>query len=245
MEKISVWDLPEGDLILKEYLNYNPPHNEYTKRQREETGRDPSETDRGGWRGYNRVYSKYISHLKDQPLKLMEVGTHTGYGLLAWARYFSNASIYSFDTDPKCLKWVNDMITKYPEYEKVNFYPSDSRDSYQWVSLDEKFDIIIDDGDHNPKSQVFTLRAAWPFLKKGGYYFIEDISYRYTNPTCDVVAAEIARLELAGHTAVSYFHKNEGWEKVINNPEVWERYGVTENTPKTAVDFIAVIQKMR
>jgi hypothetical protein len=90
MKILPVFDLPEGDLELKKLLNYNPPLNRYTKSQ-PETGRDPNETDRGGWRGYNRVYSKYIGHLRKEPLKIMEIGANMGYGLLAWAKYFPNS----------------------------------------------------------------------------------------------------------------------------------------------------------
>lgn len=244
MEKISVWDLPESDPELKKYLNFNPADRDNSL-LKPETGRNPNQTDRGGWRGYDRVYTKFLSSLKEEELKIMEVGVLTGFGLLAFARYFKNSEIYGIEKEDKYVNNHLKLFKNYPEFERVKIFYNDSRASYTWVQLDEKFDVIIDDGDHNPKSQVQTLRSAWPYLKKGGYYFMEDISYRYTNPDCSVVANEIYGLERQGHMAVSYYHKNEGWENALNTPEKWARYGITRETPKIAVDFIAVIQKLK
>jgi len=244
MKILPVFDLPEGDLELKKLLNYNPPLNRYTKSQ-PETGRDPNETDRGGWRGYNRVYSKYIGHLRKEPLKIMEIGANHGYGLLAWARYFPNSTIFSLETELKYAKQHNEMLLKHEEYTRVKINYLNSTEPYTWVQLDEMYDIIIDDGSHKPEDQVRTLRFAWPYLKNGGFYFIEDISSRYYDPSCEVVAQEIAVLESQGFPAISYKHENKGWAKILSDPKVWPRYGVTNRTPKKAEDFIAVIEKVK
>lgn len=244
MEKTLVWDLPESDPELKSLLNFNPTHSKYTKKQ-PETGRNPNETDRGGWRGYDKVYSKYISWMKNDPIKLMEVGVLEGYGLLAWSKYFKNAMIYGMEISTAYVKNHNRLLQEYSEFERVKINYSDSTDSYSWLEIDEKFDVIIDDGSHKPDDQVKTLRRAWPYLKKGGFYFIEDISYRYYNPSLEVIAAEIGLVESQGNMVRSYYHKNDGWAKILNNKSTWKKYGVTEDTPKTAIDFITVIQKLR
>lgn len=244
MKILPASDLPEGDLELKQFLNYNPPHNAYTRRQ-PETGRNPDETDRGGWRMYNRVYSKYISYLRNEPIKILEIGGHTGYGWLAWAKYFPKASIYGMEVDKKYSKNYNELLLKYEEYLRVKPFFLSSTDPYSWVEMGETFDIIIDDGSHLPTDQVRTLRQGWNYLNEGGYYFIEDISTRYYNPSADEVAKEILALEVQGYPAVSYSHENTGWAKILANKDVWERYGVTEQTPKKAMDYIAVIHKKK
>ena len=38
------------------------------------------------------------------------------------------------------------------------------------------FDIIIDDGNHDPKYQIKTLKNLFPRLKEGGVYVIEDVN---------------------------------------------------------------------
>lgn len=244
MEKTLVWDLPEGDAELRAVLGHNPHLLHYNMATAHVTGRDPKLTDRAGWRGYNRVYSKYISHLKDDPIKIMEVGVLEGWGLLAWARYFKKASIFGMEIEDKYAKELNRRYSNYEDFERVKVFFSDSTDSYSWLEVDEKFDVIIDDGSHKPKDQVKTLRRAWPYLKKGGYYFIEDISYRYGD-SLSFIEAELSLMISSGNPVTAYYHKNDGWAKILNNKSTWKKYGVTEDTPKTAIDFIAVIQKLR
>merc|ERR1712176_800060 len=40
------------------------------------------------------------------------------------------------------------------------------------------FDIIIDDGDHNPDSQQETLASLWQMVRPGGIYVVEDVRWR-------------------------------------------------------------------
>ena len=240
----SAFSLLQSDLYLKECLNFNPWLKQYTESQ-PETGRNPDETDRGGWRGYDRVYSEYISHLKNSSLNILEIGVHSGYGLLAWARYFANSKVYGGETEFKY--WIpqyNKMIQDYPEFERVKIFEINSTESADWSNSFDNvmFDIIIDDGSHMPADQVLTLRNGWKYLKSGGYYFIEDISSRYTNPSKQYVFDHVRKLEDAKLSRI-YSHVNEGWANILSNREVWDKYGVTDKTPMEFEDYIAVIQK--
>ena len=42
-------------------------------------------------------------------------------------------------------------------------------------NLDNKFDVIIDDGSHESEHILTSLKTLFPRLKTGGYYFIEDL----------------------------------------------------------------------
>ena len=77
--------LSHGDPEIHQYLNYNPSLVNYTSSDIQlSLGRDPSETDRGGWRGYFRVYSKYFSALKNMNpqefLKIYDYNLYEKYG---------------------------------------------------------------------------------------------------------------------------------------------------------------------
>ena len=106
---ISVDTLKKTDKELKSFLNYNPIHNEYTRKQFNSgiPGRNPEETDRGGWRGYDKVYSKYFKSLRKKKLNILEIGINEGYGIYAWQNYFSNSIIYGIDNN-----WNPDIISK-------------------------------------------------------------------------------------------------------------------------------------
>jgi hypothetical protein len=41
--------------------------------------------------------------------------------------------------------------------------------------LGRRFDLIIDDGSHLPQDQASCLLESFPFVRDGGFYFLEDI----------------------------------------------------------------------
>jgi hypothetical protein len=44
------------------------------------------------------------------------------------------------------------------------------------------YDVIVDDGGHNPTMQLQTLAGLWPALKSGGVYIVEDVQTTYLDP---------------------------------------------------------------
>lgn len=242
MKIIPVSEIDDGDPDLKSALNYNPWLFEYTSKQ-PETGRNPLETDRGGWRGYNKVYSKYLSEKKLQKLNILEIGVHSGYGLLSWASYFKNSKITGIEIDISWAVSHHKLLMKHEEYSRVQIKYFNSTKPSEWENnIREKFDIIIDDGSHSPLDQLKTFSIASNYLKSGGVYFIEDISSRYYNPGMEIIFDKLTQLENNGFYVSAYSHKNEGWQKILSDKSIWNKYGVTENTPKIAEDYIAVIK---
>lgn len=239
-------ELHEGDPYLKECLNFNPWHREYTKRQQSVTGRNPNETDRGGWRGYPRVYSKYLWEFKDTAFNLLEIGVHSGYGLLAWTKYFPKVNVTGVEIDINWVKNHLELIKNHEEFNRIKIHYFDSRVKSEWnLNIFESYKVIIDDGSHLPRDQVDTINTTWNLLEPGGFYFIEDISSRYYNPGKELVFDMLEKKMMEGHYVSVYSHKNEGWANILANKEVWPRYGVTEKTPKLAEDYIAVIRKKK
>jgi len=232
--------LPESDSDLKVYLNYNPQHNEYTRRQNIPE-RSPDETDRGGWRGYDRVYTKYLSEVKININDLLEIGIYYGYGLLAWARYFKNSRIYGVDIamSGSQLMEIDTIRHSFPDFNRVNISLSDSTDENMWPFKENQFDIIIDDGDHHPQSQIKTLECGWKYLKNKGYYFIEDVSHRYGEEYISLLHDKL--IELSGENYVSvYSHDNAGL-KYINNKQMMKENRIV--TLSKSTEYIVVIQK--
>ena len=50
-----------------------------------------------------------------------------------------------------------------------------------WKKINQKFDIIVDDGLHNFYSNINFFSISFKYLKKGGVYFIEDVQLKNTN----------------------------------------------------------------
>lgn len=232
--------LPPSDASLKQLLNYNPPLKQYTAKQNF-PGRDPSETDRGGWRGYDRVYTKYLSHKQHQRLNILEIGFLRGYGVLAWQRYFKQSRIYSVDIQmPRHL--LAEYLSQCAMYNvcKSHLHEFDSTDPAGWLAVRKDwFDVIIDDGHHHPDNQIQTLDCAWNHLKSGGLYFIEDISRRYGDDHFERLADKLQDTHNAGHTVSIYSHYNTGLRHLLDR-------GLIKTEPNKYVDateYIAVIEK--
>ena len=137
---------------------------------------------------YTYTYTDLFKPLKDQVTSILEIGLGTlnpeipssfagntqhfdfykpGGSLRVWRDYFPKAQVYGIDIAKDCM---------FSEERIKTFLFDSSEKEYCDYYLDNlEFDIIIDDGNHDPKYQVKTLRNLFPKLKEGGIYIIEDI----------------------------------------------------------------------
>ena len=98
----------------------------------------------------------------------------------------------------------NETHEKYPNVEArvintqdANEALRDLRDSVPLGSVD----VIVDDGLHTWEGQQRTVVSLWPFLRYGGYYFIEDV--QWDNSTHEN-GHPFASTSGVGHTLVTY-----------------------------------------
>jgi hypothetical protein len=138
--------------------------------------------------GYTSTYEHFFTPIRDKVLSILEVGVGSldptvessfagntrlydyykqGGSLRTWRDFFLNAKVYGIDIAEDCR-----IID-----ERIKTFIFDSSDSekcnYELKNLE--FDIIIDDGNHDPKYQIKTLKNLFPLLKDNGFYVIEDI----------------------------------------------------------------------
>jgi len=129
---------------------------------------DIHKTDKG-WRGYLSTYDKYFSPIRDQSLKILEIGIYKGGSLKMWKEYFPKSIIFGIDINNNSIFNENRIICK-----QAN---QGSRKDLQFVvnEIGDNIDIIIDDGSHIMNHQQISLGFLFPFLKPNGFYVIEDI----------------------------------------------------------------------
>ena len=125
---------------------------------------DNNGCDKGYRHGYERVYEPAFRDLRQEPLRLLEIGIYKGASLAAWIDYFPNATVVGIDTfqrvKPKDIPILN--------HTRVEWHRHDST-----TPLDlGHFDIIIDDGLHTHVSQRKTFDNLMP---SASMYFIEDV----------------------------------------------------------------------
>lgn len=122
--------------------------------------------------GYVQQYTHHFESIKDEPLKILELGVREGYSLLMWHDYFLNAQIYGIDNNAegKCPKFF--------DQERITFEIGNQDDELFLSNFNKKFgpfDIIIDDCSHISPLTIRSFEILFPLLKEGGTYVIEDL----------------------------------------------------------------------
>jgi hypothetical protein len=137
---------------------------------------------------YTYTYDELFNNIKYKTTSILEIGLGTlnpsipssfsgntqhfshykpGGSLRVWRDFFSNAQVYGVDIAKDC------MFTE--ERIKTFLFDSAEKEYCDYYLDNLEFDIIIDDGNHDPKYQVKTLKNLFPKLKENGIYIIEDI----------------------------------------------------------------------
>ena len=127
--------------------------------------------------GFSKFYIQNLNNLKKKDIKILEIGSYAGASAAAFAKYFENSKIYCFDVN----------ISKFNFYSKnINVYGLDINNKNSLYKILNKitlqtnsnfFDIIVDDGSHNLSDILFSLNNLFKFVKKGGFYIIEDFKF--------------------------------------------------------------------
>jgi len=125
-------------------------------------------TDKATVHGYLPIYEQYFRNLRDQHISLLEIGIAKGHSLRMWKEYFPHAVIYGLDVNYECQLYSQDRII-------VKIGDSTNLRMIKEFFQNDMFDIIIDDGSHNPMHQIMSYCVSRPKLKTNGMYFIEDI----------------------------------------------------------------------
>jgi hypothetical protein len=121
--------------------------------------------------GYLVHYERHLGHLRNLPIKLLELGVLKGGSLLMWQKYFDKGLIVGVDSATNPLKLLP---------ERIQFYQGSQEDSpfldrVAQECAPDGFDIIIDDAAHIGTLARASFRCLFVrHLKSGGIYVIED-----------------------------------------------------------------------
>jgi hypothetical protein len=128
------------------------------------------------WQGYLQHYDRHFAKLKDQPLRILEIGVQAGGSLEVWAQYFKSATlIIGCDIDPACgaLQYDDPRI-------KVLIGDINTPGTLQSLAtLTDTLDVVIDDGSHHSSDTIRSFVQLFPRLSEEGTYLIEDLHCSY------------------------------------------------------------------
>jgi len=122
-------------------------------------------TDKATYHRYTDFYDRVLCHLRDVPIRMLEIGILNGASLLMWDEYFLFAKIYGVDIHPY----------SYLDSSKISTIVANQEEQEQLLSLPEDLDVIIDDGGHTMLQQQLTFKIMFQKLKANGIYILEDL----------------------------------------------------------------------
>jgi len=126
-------------------------------------------TDKYWHHNYTHLYDKHLN-LNKKP-NILEIGVKRGASIKMWKDAYPKATITGVD--------IADVSNE-PMVRKTNDFTlllgsQNDKEFLKEVAGHGKFDLIIDDGSHQPVDQIISFEALWGSLNKSGVYIIEDI----------------------------------------------------------------------
>lgn len=126
---------------------------------------------------YEAVYEETLGHLREVPIRMLELGVHSGHSLLLWHAFLTKADITGVDMRP-----APDNLPA----DRVRFVQGRQEDEavIEKAADGGMFDVIVDDASHIGRftKRSFQLLFDW-HLKPGGLYIVEDIAASVHLPT--------------------------------------------------------------
>ena len=129
-------------------------------------------------------YEKLFAPIKEKVKSVLELGVWLGGSLIIWEEYFKNAKIYGIDIK-EARKVFSGKRRKVfiGEQQDLNFLDDVCKQTGE-------LDIIINDCSHLVKDQIVSFEFLYYKLKRGGLYFIEDV----TEPNLQILIHSIERI---------------------------------------------------
>jgi cephalosporin hydroxylase len=189
------------------------------------------------WRHYFEIYDRHLSKFVGKPSTLLEIGIYGGGSLDMWREYLG----------PECDRYGVDIDPQSKRFEDVSVFIGDQADRAFWARFRAEtpsFDIIIDDGGHDPVQQLVTLEELLPCLRPGGVYICEDI-HGERNPFLGYVSG-LSR-GLFGYS-VTFDERNPEralsspatpFQSAIHSVHLYPFLAVVERRPTRQVEFVA------
>jgi len=181
---------------------------------------------------YGPAYGEFLKPYRYRRIKILEIGiggyadSLGGNSLLAWQAFFPFARIIGCDIqDKRVLSTRNIHVYKIDQ--------SSADDLAELVRAEGPFDIVIDDGSHLNRHQIFTFEALFESVSKDGLYVVEDVQTSYWPDRVGSFVWDGAHIggDRFPGTCVGYFLD---LAKYLNHAEFRSRCGVDDRKLRSA-----------
>jgi predicted O-methyltransferase YrrM len=123
-----------------------------------------------GSHSYGDTYRELLTPLRDTAKSILEIGVFRGASMRAWHSFFKHATIVGVDIQPRPGYVI-------PRDRAVCVVANATNPNVvaKLVAKYAPFDVIIDDGSHDPKEQKAACKLLLKHVRAGGIYVIEDV----------------------------------------------------------------------
>lgn len=131
--------------------------------------------DKGSVHSYIDVYENILyEYAHDDRNNILEVGLMSGESLRMWAEYFAG-TVYGIDCGIKPIDGKADLTQAIKD--GLNIFIGDASNSEEIKKCFDgiKFDVVIEDANHDIEQQLKIYVALRPHLNEGSIYIIEDV----------------------------------------------------------------------
>jgi hypothetical protein len=132
------------------------------------------DTDKGTQ--FTQTYHRWLSHVRDQRLRMLEIGLYNGGSFRMWRDYLPNATLHGIDIEERTLAYQDEVPNS--QVRLVDQGNPAALDAFV-AELGGNYDFILDDGGHTMVQQIVSFEVLWPQVMPGGIYAIEDLGTSY------------------------------------------------------------------
>lgn len=124
--------------------------------------------------GYLPIYESYLDAVRPFAKKVLEIGIAGGASLRMWHEYFPQATVVGVDHNKDYCN---------VEGERIRCVCGDATKPETWdrvlIISQGNLDLIVDDGFHTTADIITAFGFAFPLVRSGGLYVIEDVGTSY------------------------------------------------------------------
>ena len=175
-KKINLDQLGKNNLILqKKSLNdlfnfFNSDKGDLYEYQYDQPLRNKKEKVQA--HGYAKFYEDYFKNIKNEKLKILEIGSFYGNASASLFFYFRNSFLYAGDIFPDLFRYKSKRVK--------NFFVNSSEEvsiKDNIIAKNIQFNIIIEDASHSFKDQIISLFLLFKSLEPKGLFIIEELDF--------------------------------------------------------------------
>lgn len=130
--------------------------------------------DKNSVHSYLPVYEELLAPYRHTAKNVLEIGLMSGESLRMWDEYF-DGMVYGMDCDIKPIGGKADLSKAIQDGLGIIIADATNPEQVKEHLGATKFDVIIEDANHDIVQQLEILATLRPYLTKGGIYIIEDI----------------------------------------------------------------------